>query len=129
MELISILGLVFAAAVLAIILKQYKAEYSVAVVTAVGVIILTQFILYIVEPIWNLRDMIIESGINSAYFGISFKALGICLVTGFISDICRDFGQTALGNFAIMAGKCAIFVISVPILTELLSAAYSFIGK
>ena len=128
MELISVLGVCITAAVLALVLKQYKAEYALAVAAAAGVIVFLSLLSSVFGPIMKLRDMLTEAGIKTSYFSVAFKTLGICLVTGFISDICRDFGQTALAGWAQTAGKCAIFIMSVPILTELLSAALQFIG-
>lgn len=128
MELTTILGLCITATVLSVVLKSHRSEYAVAVSVAAGVMIFFSIISSTLSPIFEFRELIVDSGVSSAYFAVALKALGICIVSGFISDICRDFGQTALGNFAVAAGKSAIFVMSVPILTELLGAAFSFIG-
>ncbi len=110
------------------ILRQYKAEYAIAVSVAAGAVIFFDVIYSVVRPLLTLRDLVVGSGVNSAYFAIALKALGICLITGFISDICNDFGQTALGSFAKTAGRSVIFIMSVPLLCELLGAALEFIG-
>ncbi len=128
MELLSILGVVFTATVLAVVLSQYKKEYAISVAVFAGITIFMKLLSNATEPIFEFRDAVIDSGVKSSYFMVAFKALGICLLTGFVSDICNDFGQTALGNFALSAGKCAVFIMSVPMLTELLSAALQFIG-
>ncbi len=128
MEIVSALGICIAATVLAVVLRQYKAEYALAVAAAAGVIVFLSLISSVFEPILELRDMLFDAGIKASYFTVALKTLGICFITGFISDICRDFGQTALAGWSETVGKCAIFVMSVPILAELLGAAYSFIG-
>ena len=122
------LGICFTATVLAVVLKQYKSEYAVAVVAVAGTVVFLRLLSSVLSPIFEFRDAVLDSGVKGSYFNVAFKALGICLVTGFITDICNDFGQSSLGNFASSAGKCAIFIMSVPILTELLSAALQFIG-
>ncbi len=128
MEIVSTLGICITATVLAVVLRQYKAEYALAVAAVAGVIIFLSLISSVFEPVLELRDMLYDAGIKASYFTVALKTLGICFITGFISDICRDFGQTALAGWSETAGKCAIFIMSVPILGELLSAAYSFIG-
>lgn len=128
MELISILGICVTATVLAVVLKQHKAEYALAVAATAGAMVFLKLLVSVFEPIYQLRDIIVNAGISTAYFSVALKTLGICLLTGFVADICRDFGQTALAGFAQTAGKCAVFIMSVPILIDLLNAAYSFIG-
>ena len=129
MSLVTVFGILIIAAILAVILGQYKSEYALAVAITAGTIVFLGCISSVLEPMFRLCELILEAGIKTSYFSVAFKTLGICLVTGFVADICRDFGQTALAGFALTAGKCAIFVISVPILSELLSAAYSFINR
>ncbi len=128
MELLSILGLCITATVFGILLREYRSEYAVGISVVTGVIILFKLLDGTVGEIFEFRDLIVDSGVKSAYFSVAVKALGICLVTGFVSDVCKDFGQNAIGNFAVGAGKCAIFVMSVPLLSELLRAATEFIG-
>ncbi len=128
MELLSVFGLCITATVLAVMLKNYRPEYAVAVAAISGVIIFITLITGALSEIFSFREIIVEAGIKSSYFSVALKALGICMVSGFISDICKDFGQTALANFALTAGRCAIFIMSVPLLSQLLGAAVGFIG-
>lgn len=128
MEILSVLGVVFTATVLAVVLSQYKKEYAISVAVIAGITVFMKLLSTVIEPVFEFRDIVLESGVKSSYFTVAFKALGICLLTGFVSDICNDFGQTALGNFALSAGKCTIFIMSVPMLSELLGAALRFIG-
>jgi len=48
-------------------------------------------------------------------------------LSGFISDLCRDAGQTALASKAEIAGKCAIFLLCVPLSVTLLGTILEFI--
>lgn len=128
MDVTALLGIIIAALVLATVLKQYKSEYAIAVSVAAGVIILLRLIASMTEPVERLWQMLESAGIKQSYFSAALKALGICLLCGFVSDLCKDFGQTALASFTLAAGKCAVFIISVPILLDLLQTAYKFIG-
>ncbi|MEE1277947.1 MAG: SpoIIIAC/SpoIIIAD family protein, partial [Acutalibacteraceae bacterium] len=62
------------------------------------------------------------------YMKTALKALGICYITQFAADVCRDFGQTALASKAELAGKCAIFLLSLPLVTSIVEIAVNMIG-
>ena len=128
MSLLTVLGICIISAVLGVILKQYKPEYALFLAIVSGIIIFFFLLAQVLNPIFEIRNIIANRGIDTSYFLVAFKALGICVITGFVSDICKDFGQNALAGKAEFAGRCAIFLISLPLLKGLLEAAYSFVG-
>lgn len=127
MDIFKILAVCLITAVLAILLKQYKAEYSIAVVLGGGIIVIVFVVKSISAPIDYLKDQLEASGINTDYFKVALKALGIGYITGFIADACRDSGQNALAAKAELAGKCAVFVLSLPLISSILQTALGFI--
>ena len=129
MNLTTVLGICLVSAILGVILKQYKPEYALFLAIVSGVIIFFYLLVEVLNPIFEIRNMISNSGVDTSYFLVAFKALGICIITGCVSDICKDFGQNALAGKAEFAGRCAIFLLSLPLLKGLLEAAYSFIKK
>ena len=129
MNLIQILGICLIAAILAVILRENKYEYAIILSLVAGSGILISILSGMLDSLFEIRSIISGAGIDSSYFLVAFKALGICIITGFTADLCRDFGQTALAGKAELAGRCAIFLISLPLLSSLLKAAYSFIGN
>lgn len=74
-----------------------------------------------------LQNRVSALGLAYSHFYVALKALGICVITGFIADVCRDAGQTALANKAELAGRCAVFILSLPLLSSLLDTAVGFI--
>lgn len=127
MEIFKILSLIFITAVICIILKQYKPEYSLIIAVLCSVIVLTMIIRQILVPISAIQKKIENSGIDNNYFKVALKALGIGYITSFIADSCRDAGQTALALKAELAGKCAIFILSVPLVLSILETALGFV--
>lgn len=123
MELFKILGVCLVTAVLAVVLKQQKGEYALAVALAGGVTVTLYLLKSIFAPIELLSRQLGDYGVNTAYFKIALKALGIGYITGFIADACRDSGQTALAAKAELAGKCAIFLLSVPLISSVFETA------
>ncbi|MBO5909697.1 MAG: stage III sporulation protein AD [Clostridia bacterium] len=129
MNLTAILGVCIIAAILAVILRENKYEYAIILSLVAGAVIFLSLLDGMLNSFFEIRNIISEIGIDSSYFITAFKALGVCIITGFTADLCRDFGQTALAGRAELAGRCAIFLISLPLISSLLEAAYSFIGN
>lgn len=127
MEIFKILAICIITAVLAVVLKQQKGEYALMVALAGGTVVTLYILKGVLAPIEYINTKLLNNGINTEYFAVALKALGIGYVTGFIADICRDSGQASLAAKAELAGKCAIFIISVPLISAVLDTALSFI--
>lgn len=61
-------------------------------------------------------------------FLLMLKALGIALVARFCADICRDCGENTLASGIESVGRMAIFLLSVPMIVEILSLAAEVLG-
>ncbi len=127
MEILRILGVIFITAIICVILKQYKPEYAILVALCGCVIVLTVIVKSLLTPLSLIEQKIENSGIDNSYFKVALKALGIGYITSFIADSCRDAGQSALALKAELAGKCAIFLLSVPLVLSILETAIGFI--
>lgn len=127
MSLTGIFGICIIAAVIATLLKGYKGEYAMLVAIAAGAAVLLSVVFDVMSGLLTLRNTVAEYGLDTSYFSVAVKALGICVITGFIADTCRDAGQTSLASKAELAGRCAIFIMSIPLLLSLLKTAYGFI--
>lgn len=128
MDLTAVLGVCIIAAAVATLLKSYKAEYALLTAVIAGAVILLSLLFDIADMMLTLHNRVSELGMDTSYFPVALKALGICVITGFIADACRDAGQASLASKAELAGRCAIFIMSVPLLLSLLETAYGFIG-
>ena len=126
MRLVSVLGICIIAAAVSVLLKRYSMEYSLLISLIAGAIILVMLISGISGKLLELQNIASQYSAASFYI-IAVKTLGICILTGFIADTCREAGQLSLASKAEFAGRCAIFIISVPMLTSLLGTAYEFI--
>lgn len=121
------LAICFIATILAVILKQYKGEYALFISLVAGLIIFVYIINSIRTPLEVIKSSLSKYGINLEYFKVAFKALLIGYITSFIADACRDSGQSSLATKAELAGKCAIFILSIPLITSVLETAVGFI--
>ncbi len=119
MELFEGLGLCLVAVMLSVVIGDYKKEYSVVITVSVGCIVLVGIMATLREPLSEFLGIIKNSGIQSGRFLVAAKVLAIGYITQFIADTCRDFGQSAVAAKAELVGRATIFVITVPLLTEL----------
>ncbi|MEE0808715.1 MAG: SpoIIIAC/SpoIIIAD family protein [Acutalibacteraceae bacterium] len=127
-ELLRILLLLLVVAVVTLVVRSRAPEHSFLLVIAATATVLLYLLCEIFPTIRGLTDMFKTSGNQTVYFKTALKALGIAYLTNFTADICRDFGQSALASMAELAGKCAIFVLSVPLMCAVLQTALKFAG-
>lgn len=125
--LVKILGILIISGILSVTLKKESPEYSAGIGLAAGVVATLLIFGSIGNAITGLIEKIEEYGIKTEYFSVALKALGIGYITSFVADACRDCGQTSLATKAELAGKCAIFVVSLPLLMTVLDIAVGFL--
>lgn len=126
-SVVKILGVLLISAVLSVTLKKENPEYALLVGLSAGII--TMFLIFasLGDSIAYLIEKIESYGIKTEYFSVALKALGIGYITSFVADACRDCGQTSLASKAELAGKTAIFIISLPLLITVLDIAVGFL--
>ncbi len=127
-NLIKIIAFVIIASVMVLILKNHLQEYSFLLVLAVASSALLLLLSEIFPYINTLKSMFEKQNDSVMYFSVALKSLGIAYITNFASSVCRDFGQTALAQIADIAGKGAIFILSIPLICAVLESAIKFAG-
>ena len=125
--LFKILSICLITAVFTVILRQKNAEYSFFLTVAAGVIIGILLLNSLFEPIREISGYLSEQNVDLSGFKVALKAVGIGYITSFISEACKDCGQNSLALKAELAGKCAIFLLSVPLVISVLETAVGFI--
>ena len=115
MELIKVLILGLIIAVISVVLKQIKPEYSIICII-IGSILLLIYILDAISGVIGFFLQIVNrTGINSDMFSILLKIIGVGYLIEFASGICIDSGNSSLAEKIVIAGKLLIFTISMPI--------------
>lgn len=106
--------------VLIITVKEYKPEIAIILSIAIGVIILLAAI-KLISPIFNeIKEIIKSSTASSANINTLIKALGICYLTQFVSDVCNDSGQSSISTKVQLVGRIAICISALPLYKELI---------
>jgi len=127
MNLWPVIGIGITAAVLGVLLRQYRPEYAVFVSLAAGVVILFLVCTSIIPVVEHIQAILDMSSMPGEYAGVLFKALGICLLTQVACDTCKDAGESAIAAKVELAGKVAVLVISLPLFQQVLAVVHSLL--
>lgn len=127
MDVTKVLAICLIATALAVLLKQQRAEFALLISLAAGVIVLIYIISGVYSPLLSLKQRLDETGADYSFFAVALKALGIGYITSFIADSCRDCGESSLASKAELAGKFGIFILSVPLILDILETALLFL--
>lgn len=119
-ELIKITAIGLIGGLLALTLKKQKPEMALVISLVTSVIIAGEMMAGIGDLIWQIRDIIEECGIDIKYFGVCIKAVGLAYVSQFAAEILRDSGEGAIASKVEAAGKIAILLLTMPVLTAFL---------
>lgn len=128
MNILSIVGIGLVGALLGIILRQYKPEFSIYISLLVGIIILAVLISVISPVLDTIKELTDAVNLNDIYGKVLLKALAICYITQLASDCCADAGEKAIAGKLEMAGKIAIVVISLPLFQSLVNVVTGLIS-
>jgi stage III sporulation protein AD len=75
-------------------------------------------------PVLGYIAKITENSAFSVYVETIVKAMGIAVVAESAADICRDFGENAIGARLEFAAKGLIILLSLPVIESLLALAF-----
>lgn len=116
MNIISLIGVGLISAVLSVVIKQYRPEYSIYISLLSGMLILGAVVTAIAPALSSLTDMI---GTDGGYGEILLKALAVCYITHFAAQSCEDAGEKAIAAKIDLVGKAALLILSLPLFNEL----------
>lgn len=113
---------------LAVSLKNHKAEYGVYVALAVCFVMLEYIMRYfmqIVSGMEQLRGYLRE---NYSYLALLLKAVGATYACEFCAGICKDAGYGGVAGQVEMLGKLYILSMGMPVLLALMESIQSIAG-
>ena len=114
MNIVMITSTALIAAILSVVLKQYKPEYSMFISIAAGILIFLS-VIAVIDPILDfIKELTDKAGLDGIYCEVLLKALAICYITQLACDCCKDAGESAIAGKLQIAGKIAILIIALP---------------
>ena len=127
-NVVGIAGVAVCAAIIAAMLRRYHQEYAVMVGIAAGIVILVEILANIAPAVRQIETLLSATGISSSYAVILLKTLGVCFLTEFAADACRDAQENALAAKVELGGKIAIVVLALPLFEKIAQTVNGLIG-
>ena len=125
--IIKIIALAFIIVICFLLVKQFKPELAFLVEIA-GAVLLLGYILDLLKETFSFFDYVVNvAGVNSELFLVLLKIIGVGYLTEFSVNMYSDCGNTSVANKVLLAGKLTIFVLSIPIIKELIDMLVSVI--
>lgn len=104
-----------AAAMLSLVLRHYRGEFSMVISLCCGMGLLGACCLMAAPVITQLEEMAQEAGIGGEYMTILLKATGITYLGQFACDVCKDAGEQAIGQKIELASRIGVLLLSMPL--------------
>ncbi len=128
MSIVSVCALSVAAVIIALTLKPKNAEIALLLGVGCSVLILV-FVLSQAQSVVNTVNSIVAAAqISTGYIAILLKVIGICLVTEFAVNTCRDAGSQALAGNVSLAGKILVTITALPLYADILNAVIKLLS-
>ena len=119
MKIVSIAGICITASVMCKLFSENGKEYALYIKLAAAAAVMSMIIIFVSPIAETIRSIYSRAGADEEYLTVLFKALGICYITQFACDICKDSGENALATQAELAGKISLMVIALPLFESL----------
>lgn len=120
MDIFKIVGIALIGAIFSLTVKEYKQGLSIFVSIICGIILLSYTADGLADIFRELKDLTEKSGISLDYLTAIIKITGICFITQFFSEVCRDAGQNAIASKLEIAAKVLILTLTLPIISDFL---------
>ena len=121
MTVVKIAAIVIVAAILSLIVRQYKGEYSL-VIQLSGILLVILVALSTISSLFEqITSVMTDSQIDSEFVNLIIKILGISVIIELSADICRDTGNSALASNVEFLGKIIILSNTFPMIKTLVT--------
>ena len=114
-------------ALLCQMLRRYLPEYAMLVTLGAGKLILLLNYSVILPIFRQVEHLFALTHLPESYAAILLKTLGICLITQFASDACRDVGETSLAGKIEFAAKVSMLLLALPLFSTVLTVVSSLV--
>ena len=121
MEVMRIVGIGLIGAMLSILLRNSKPEFSMLIPVVVSFTVLACAMPYLIRITEELSRMASSAGINSSYMRIVIKVIGISYLVCITAELCKDAGENAIAAKIELGGKLIILAMAIPIINSLLN--------
>ena len=128
MDIISVCVISVVAFIFSLTIKGSHPSISLIIVITASVIIMIYLLNYLGEVISYVQELFNSVNISTEYVKILLKCTGICFITEFSCDLCKESGYSSLSSLISLAGKLIALVLAIPMFKEVLSISLSLAG-
>ena len=120
MNIIAFVGAGIIGAVLSVVLRQYKPEFSVYITLITGMLMLGGAVTAVKPVIETVSGYLQIADPDTSYADVLIKSLAVCYITQMASDSCADAGEKSIAAKIELAGKFAIVLLALPVFDRLM---------
>ena len=126
--LITAVGVLLCAALLATVLRAHRPELALGLSLAAGALVVGVLLRELIPLIGTLRRMLALGGLSDTALSVVLRAAGVCFLSQWAADTCRDAGQTALAAKAELTGRVLLLLLTVPLFEQVLALVTEVVG-
>lgn len=127
MEILKIVLIGIIGAVSYVYLKSTNQELCGLLSLGTGIVILLFSLSYLFTAVNFFKTFALSTGISSEILTIILKITAISYLISFTETLCEDMGVTSIGSKIEFAGRVMIFVLALPIYSNLFNILSNFI--
>lgn len=127
MELLRVIGVGLLGVLLANLIKRDKPEMHLLVLVATGVMVLAMVLSTMTTAVNAFASLLAAGGVDNQLFAGVLKIVGIGYLTEYAASICTDCGANSVANKIQFAGKIAVFLMGLPIVSSLVETVASLL--
>ncbi|MBQ4444372.1 MAG: hypothetical protein II896_06945 [Clostridia bacterium] len=119
MEVLRVVGVGMVGVLLSLLLKKDKPEWHLLVLVVTGVVVLTIVLSSMTSVVNAFGALLSAGGVDDALFSGVLKIVGVGYLTEYAASVAGDAGVQSVGDKIQLAGKIAVFLMGLPIVTAL----------
>ena len=119
--MLTVAALCIIAAIICKLMERYNKEYTIFISIAVCCGVMISVFTAVAPVIELLETLLSGSGVSDSSIVLLFKAVGVCYLSQFAYDICKDNGLAALASQAELIGKVTVILIAMPLFESVIS--------
>lgn len=121
MDILRIGALGIIAAILSVVIRQYRPELAMQIALTLGVVVFLFLSAQLSGISTVVQTLFAKANIQGEYFLTILKATGIAFITEFASVTCKDAGENSIAQKMEMGGKVMIVFLALPMILNLLN--------
>lgn len=128
MSITTLCGVALICVCATVAVRAIKPDFAVFVGVAAAIVLLGAAISAVAPILGAVNEIAAESSF-SVYLATILKALGICVISQIVADICRDCGESAVAARVEFCAKCAILLLGFPIIKSLMEMSKEILSS